>query len=279
MQKVKSLLKKLPGLDGLASTDAWKLLRHRLVLYTGERENSTFTGFLRLPAQFEALAGPALDYLIEGKKAGPIKIGVLGCSNGSEAYTIASVIKSSRPGLEFSVYAYDIDRKMIEKGAGASYRREEIYNNRVITDSFIKNTFDTGKDAFTIKKGIRSRVKFDYADVLDNRLKETIGPCDAIFAQNFIFHMKRDAARRALDNICALLNPRAALFIDGIDIDIRRSLTKRHDLEPLTYKIEEIHNEARMARAIGWPYSYWGLEPFLTTRGDWQRRYATVFLK
>jgi len=279
MQKVKSLLKKLPGLGGLASTDAWRLLRHRLVLYTGERENSTFTGFLRLPAQFDALAGPVLDYLLEGKKAGPLKIGVLGCSNGSEAYTIASVLKGSRPGLKFTINAFDIDRKMIEKGAGASYRREEIYNNRVITDSFIRKTFDMEKDTFTIKKGIRSHLKFDYADALDNRLKETVGPCDVVFAQNFIFHMKRDAARRALNNICALLNPRAALFVDGIDIDIRRRLTKRHNLAPLTYKIEEIHNEARMARAIGWPYSYWGLEPFLTTRRDWQRRYATVFLK
>lgn len=279
MLKVKKLLKKLPGLKGLARTDAWMLMRHRLVLFSEERENSTFTGFLRLPAQFDALAGPVLDYLLDGKKAGPIKIGVLGCSNGSEAYTIASVIKSSRPDLEFSVCAYDIDRKMIEKGTNASYRREEIYNNRVITDSFIKNTFDEEKGAFTIKKGVRSNVKFDYADVLDDRLKETVGPCDVIFAQNFIFHMKRDAARRALDNICALLKPRAAIFVDGVDIDIRRSLTKRHNLAPLDYRIEEIHNEARMARAIGWPYSYWGLEPFLTTRRDWRRRYATVFLK
>lgn len=279
MQKVKSLLKKLPGLNGLARTDAWRLLRHRLVLYTGERENSTFTGFLRLPAQFDALAGPVLDYLLKVEKAGPVRIGVLGCSNGSEAYTIASVIKSSRPGLEFSVYAYDIDRKMIEKGTSASYRREEIYNNKVITDSFINNTFDRDNGNFRIKKGIRSRVQFDYADVLDKGLKEKAGLFDVVFAQNFIFHMKRAVARRALNNICALLKPRAALFADGVDIDIRRSLTKRRGIEPLDYKIEEIHNEARMARAIGWPYSYWGLEPFLTTRRDWRRRYATVFLK
>ncbi len=279
MQKAKGLLKKLPGLSGLVGTDAWRLLRHRLVLYSVERENSTFTGFLRLPAQFDALSGPVLDYLLNGEKTGPIKIGVLGCSNGSEAYTIASVIKSLRPGLEFSVYACDIDRKMIEKGTGAVYRREEIYNNRVITDSFIKNTFDRDDGNFRIKKGIRSRVQFDYADVLDKGLKEKAGLFDMVFAQNFIFHMKRAVARRALKNIFSLLKPRAALFADGIDIDIRRSLTKRRGLKPLDYKIKEIHNEARMARAIGWPYSYWGLEPFLTTRRDWRRRYATVFLK
>ena len=91
--------------------------------------------------------------------------------------------------------------------------------------------------------------------------------------------MKPKAAARAFNNIFSLLNPKAALFIDGMDVYLRNKLTRRNNLMPLEYKIGEIHNEARIARGAGWPYSYWGLEPFSASKREWQRRYSTIFMK
>jgi len=62
-------------------------------------------------------------------------------------------------------------------------------------------------------------------------------------------------------------------------VSLRHALTRKNDLIPLEYKIEEIHNEARVTRSAGWPYSYWGLEPFSTSKREWQRRYSTIFMK
>jgi hypothetical protein len=75
------------------------------------------------------------------------------------------------------------------------------------------------------------------------------------------------------------MQSRAALFVDGMDLGLRRKLTRIHGLEPLDYRIEEIHNEARRERGTAWPYEYWGLEPFSKSKRDWKRRYATIFLR
>jgi hypothetical protein len=76
-----------------------------------------------------------------------------------------------------------------------------------------------------------------------------------------------------------LLNSPSAVFLDGMDIDLRQKWTRIDKLLPLNFRVEEIHKEARRARAVGWPYKYWGLEPFRAFRGDWRRRYSTIYLK
>lgn len=232
-----------------------------------------------MPSQFEALSGPVLDFLLSDRKDKTLRIIVLGCSNGAEAYTIASILKNRHPDFRFTIHAYDIDEGMINKAKGASYAPDEVFNNKVITSVFVKTTFDIEKNCYIIKQGIQEHVCFDVANALDPNLKEINGTSDIVYAQNFLVHMKPKIAIKAFKNICLLLNPKAALFIDGMDVGMRQKLTRVNKLVPLKYKIEKIHNEARRARGVGWPYAYWGLEQFSTSQKRWQRRYSTVFLR
>jgi chemotaxis protein methyltransferase CheR len=246
---------------------------------TGERKNSHFTGFLRLPSQFEALSGPVLSYLAKRQADAPLRIVVAGCSNGAEAYTIASVLVARAPDMKFLIDAYDIDASIIEKARAACFGMDEVLNNKILTNEFIHATFDVNRELYDIKTDIAARVKFHVADVLDPQLAEQVGVCDIVFAQNFLFHLARQDAARAFENLCRLLRPRAVLFADGMDLGLRQKLTKAERLAPLDFCIEDIHEEARRARAVGWPDQYWGLEPYLTFSTDWRRRYATIFLK
>jgi chemotaxis methyl-accepting protein methylase len=247
-------------------------------LLVEERTNSHFTGFLRLPTQFEALVGPVMAHLERRPtRRGSLNICVLGCSNGAEAYTIASVLRRQHPNLAFKVHGYDIDGDIVAKARTARYEPDEIYNNKIITAEFVATTFDEERGGFVVKPHIAERVEFDTGDVLSTDLAQRVGPCDIVFAQNFLFHLKRDAARLALANIGNVLAPGAVLFADGVDLDLRRAFVRKRGLVPLNHEIERIHNEARRARAVGWPYSYWGLEPFLDTRSDWQSHYSTIF--
>lgn len=79
------------------------------------------------------------------------------------------------------------------------------------------------------------------------------------------------------------------MFIDGVDLDIRLSITVSQGLMPLDFNIRTIHNDLRTTgmsttdqnetRATAWPSQYWGLEPFSDEIDDWKRRYATVFIR
>ncbi|MGH8583597.1 MAG: CheR family methyltransferase [Gammaproteobacteria bacterium] len=278
LQVIGSIFKKLPFYDSIVNSVWYKLLRHKIALHVSARENSTFTGFLRLPTQYEALCGPVLDYVGAGNGE-VLRIAIIGCSNGAEVYTVASFIKKARPNLRFAIEAFDIDRAMLEKGASGAYAHDEVHNNKRITMVFLEDTFDTQDHRHRVKQHIKSHVSFAEANVLDPGLAEITGSFDIVFAQNFIFHLKRRDAALALKNLYSVLRPRAALFIDGVDIDMRQRFSREVGLRPLDFKVEQIHNEARWAREAGWPYNYWGLEPYGAVRRDAMRRYATIFLR
>lgn len=278
-RSAKLIAGRLPYLERYRDSLVWKVCRHRIALTIEERANSTFTGFLRLPTQFEALGGPVVNLLARQRPESPLRIVVMGCSNGAEAYTIASILVARAPRIEFGVDAFDINDAIIEKARSACYRADEVLNNKVLTPEFIQSTFDVDQGDYRVKKEIAARVKFHVADVLSPDLATRVGRCDILFAQNFLFHLNRADAGRAFENLCSLLNPRAALFVDGMDLGLRQKRTRVRRLVPLEFRIEEIHNEARRARAAGWPNHYWGLEPFMTFARNWQRRYATIYLK
>jgi len=277
---LKRTTKRLPGVATILESTLYKRLRHKVSLRRGRRENSTFTGFYRLPTQFEALTGPVTRFLTHERGDAPLEIIVFGSSNGAEPYTIASVLKASHPDLAFRISAYDIDPQIIEKARGARYSPEDdVYNNRVIQEEFIEQTFDRVDGYFQVKPEIAAHARFEIADALDPTLAEKMGRAHVLFAQNFLFHLEPKLARAALRNLCTLLDEPSAIFLDGVDLDIRQKVTREFGLDPLDYRLGEIHEEARRARAVGWPYSYWGLEPFMTTSRSWRRRYATIFLK
>lgn len=279
MQYIKTVLKLFPFSKVVTATDFWKCFRHKLILMTCDRMNTTFTGFLRLPTQYEALSGPVIDFLLSEQQDKSLKIAVLGCSNGSEPYSIASVLKNKHPNLRFDIYAYDLYREVVYKAKTASYEYQEIYCNPKITNEFVSNTFDIEKDNFIVKQDIAKHVHFDVVDALDLNLKEKIGTFDIVYAQNFLVHFKPRIAKMGFINICQLLNSKAVFFIDGIDLDIRQRLTKIYNLNPLDYKINEIHNEAEKERFSGWPLSYWSIESFSTKKREWKRRYSTILIK
>jgi chemotaxis protein methyltransferase CheR len=269
----------LPGGALLRETTAWKRLRHWISQRVDRRRDSHFTQFLRLPTQFSLLVGPvAADLQTDHRHAPPFRICVLGCSNGAEAFTIASVLTRHHPQMAFKVHGYDIDRASVEKARLARYDADEIFNNEIITDDFVRTTFDQDGDTYVIKPHIAARVQFDVGNVLNTDLPLTVGSCDIVFVQNLLFHLKPMLARRAFDNVLRLLRPGSVLFADGVDLDLRQKMVLRHGLAPVDYQVERIHDEARRARSVGWPYHYWGLEPFMTYPKNWKSRYATVFV-
>ena len=274
------LLARLPLIGAPIRRRAWYPWRHQWVLHFGARENVTFTQFMRLPHQYEALAGLVVDLLSDGRAPDrPLRFIVVGCSNGAEPYSIASVLLHRRPGLAFDILASDLEAAMIEKAKTARYTSRDVNMMAELDASFVGRTFEPDGDDFVVRPEIRARVSFAVADVLDPEHIAALGKGDVVVAQNFLYHLHRRDARRAFANIVSLLAPRSALFVDGMDIDLRPRLTHAHGLEPLDHLIPEIHADALKLRGAPWPWTYWSLEPIDTGRRDWKRRYATIYLR
>ncbi len=173
--------------------------RHRACIASAEHSDShTYTSFYRSPPQLAALTGPVIDHVTA---AGPTEVSilVLAGSNGAEAYRRLELI-ARRPDLSFSITASDLHEETVAKAVAATYTLDEITQDQDVPAEFIERTFDRAGDAYTVKEHIRSHVTFTQADLLDPALHEQFDQADIVIAQNVLFHMPTELARRAFAN-------------------------------------------------------------------------------
>jgi chemotaxis protein methyltransferase CheR len=279
---LKGLLKSVPFAGRIWNAHATRVLRFKILLLLGKRESQTFTRFYRLPTQFLVLAGPVMNYLLQDAPDREIRILVIGCSMGAEAYTISAALQKYRPGTKFSIHGIDIDPYMITRAEAARYHAKElgIYPRNfedAVASLFVEERAE--ESVYDIKPEVRQHVTFSVGNALDPNLAATCGLADIVFAQNFLYHLKPADSKLAFFNLCSLLKPRAALFIDGMDLDMKQRLTKQVGLTPVLDEIEEIHADAYEERGTSWPAIYWGLEPLSRSRKDWTYRYSTIFTR
>jgi chemotaxis methyl-accepting protein methylase len=263
--------------ESLARSRWWQSMRFAMTQSNEDRSDKTFTRFMRVPTQFEALTDAVLPGVFAQQTSEPLRVVVMGCSNGAEAFSIASVLSTKHPSLDFAIDAFDLSDAMIAQAKSGRYPREQVDRLHPPTVDFVTSTFDADEEAYIVKPAIARRVSFGVADLFDTSVIQRIGTADIVFAQNVLINFPRARAREGFQQILRLLKPRAVLFIDGMDIDLREQLTRAAGLHPLDYKIREIHDDARVIRGDVWPWVYWGLEPFAERR-NWRERYATIFL-
>lgn len=271
-----SSIKRRPFVKKIISSNRFKHIRHWFVRNFAKRDRFTLTLFYRSPTQYDALSGPVLDYIFESQGSN-LKIACVGCSNGSEAYTISSVLTQKYPDVCFNVYASDIDIELIEKAKKGIYAKEDVMINPFITDEFVNNTFDIRDGKYIVKSEIKEKVNFSYQDVLAPGLNK-LGTFDLVYAQNLLVNMKPKMQIKAFKNICNLLKNKSVIFLDGMDLGIRSKMTIEANLKPLDYKLEKIYEEVKDPLGA-WPYWYSGLEPLSLDRKDKARRYSTIYFK
>jgi chemotaxis methyl-accepting protein methylase len=252
--------------------------RHRACVARAQRSDShAYTAFYRSPPQLDVLTGPVIDRLTATCDR-ELSILVLAGSNGAEAYTLASELIARRPQLAFSIIASDLHEELVAKAAAATYTLEEITQDQPVPAEFIDRTFDRVGDRYTVKEHIRAHVTFTQADLLDPRLGERFEPADIVLAQNVLFHMPPERARRAFAAVVALLKPHAVLLLEGMDLDARVQLTRAAGLSPLPHDVKRIYAHSRRHIAERWWEYYYGSEPYFPLARDRKRRYGTVFV-
>lgn len=256
--------------------------KHKHLLATCDRvDNHTYTCFYRAPRQLSVLSGPVLDFLgtpqSEGRR---LEILMFACSNGAEAYTIASWLIQQVPQLDFHIEGSDLHDEMVQRCIAADYSEDEALQSEYVTPEFVEATFDRQGNRYVVKSHIREKVSFRQANLLDQKgLQAAFRPADIVTAQNVLFHMKPPMARAAFANAAAFVKPRGVLLVEGMDAELRIELTRQHGLVPLTTDLKEIYSETRVHTPQDWWNYYWGTEPYFPLRSERERRYGTIFLR
>ena len=250
---------------------------HKLVQTQSVRGQLCHTFFLRNRAALELIRR-----LLERRgTADTLRVAVLGCSTGAEAYSVAWRIRSARPdlnlilhGMDISPQAVDVAKRGVYSPVTSQIAGTDIFDRT--TEAEIEELFDRDGDVLTVKSWIRQGIRWHVGDVRGAEMFDALGLQDIVVANNFLCHMDAAAAEAGLRNIARLVGPHGYLFVSGIDLDIRTRVAEDLVWQPLQELLEEIHDgDPRMGTS--WPFNYSALEPLNKKRRDWRLRYAAAF--
>jgi SAM-dependent methyltransferase len=250
---------------------------HSLARKQNIRTQAFSTYFLRNRPELELIRR-----LLERKTKGDIlRVTVLGCSTGVEAYSVAWRIRSARPDLKLVLHAVDISKQAVEFARCGMY---SLVASRLtgtpicqrMTAAEMEEFFDRDGDVVAVKSWIKEGISWHVGDVGESEVLDALGPQDMVVANNFLCHMDTSEAERCLRNIARLVSPHGYLFVSGIDLDIRTKVACDLGWKPLQELLEEIHDGDPVLRE-DWPFHYAGLEPLNKRRQDWRIRYAAAF--
>ena len=172
------------------------------------------TDFFREPSHFKFLEDRILPTL---RKAGrrSIKVWSAASSTGAEAYTIAMVIDHffREGGFDYSVLATDICTDVLAKGTTGLYPDgmiepipEEFRRRYVLVPT------DPSRLEFRIAQRLRSKVSFEYLNLMDDRYPYG-QDFDMIFLRNVLIYFERATQEEVLAKLCAHLRPGGFLFL------------------------------------------------------------------
>jgi mannose-6-phosphate isomerase-like protein (cupin superfamily)/SAM-dependent methyltransferase len=245
---------------------------HALAKLHGARLQNFRTYFFRNRPQLELIRR-----LVERRTKGDtLKVAVLGCSTGAEAYSVASTIRSVRSEVKLAMHAMDISNMAVEVAKSGAYSIADSQLFQCMTDAEFGQLFDRDPNIVTVKPWIREGIHWSVGNAAEPDIIDALGPQEIVVANNFLCHMDDAMAERCLRNIVRLVGPNGYLFVSGIDLDIRTKVARDLGLTPLSELFDEIHEGDPHTRSC-WPFHYAGLEPLNKSRQDWNIRYAAVF--
>ncbi|WP_304616402.1 chemotaxis protein CheB [Paracoccus sp. (in: a-proteobacteria)] len=177
------------------------------------------TRFFRDREAFEALRDKAIRPLVQAHQGDDLRVWVPGCSSGEEAYSIAMLLDSEmraagrRP--RFTVFASDIDRRMIDVARGGTYPISAL----VDIPEELRHDYTSHRDGLMrIVPQLRDRVRFSLHSLVRD---PPFNRVDLISCRNLLIYLDEDLQSRVLPLFHYALRPGGYLLL-GPSEGVRR---------------------------------------------------------
>ncbi len=163
----RALWNKLPSsVTALPPLRLYGTFLHSLARMRGGRGQALSTYFLRNRAALDLIRR-----LIGRKSKGDtVRVAVLGCSAGAEAYSVAWAIRSARPDLTLILLAMDISKEAVEfaKRGVYSLTESQLTGTTMLermTTTEMEGLFHRDGDVVTVKSWLREGINWHVGDV------------------------------------------------------------------------------------------------------------------
>ncbi|NOT25217.1 MAG: response regulator [Acidobacteria bacterium] len=189
------------------------------------------TSFFRDPESFDALAQKAFPALLEGRRADqPIRVWVLGCSTGEEAYSLAialtEFVDASRVRAPIQIFASDVNPAGIESARAGVYPPDIAQD---VTPARLHRFFVEHDGHYRITKSIRDACLFSRHNVL---IDPPFSRIDLVSCRNLLMYLEPVLQRDVVRNLHYSLTPNGVLWLGSADsIGTQQDLFDVHDAQ------------------------------------------------
>jgi two-component system, chemotaxis family, CheB/CheR fusion protein len=170
------------------------------------------TKFFRDPEAFEFIKEKVIPQIVEAKLlVDTLKIWVVGCATGEEAYSLAILIMEHlteiKKNLEVKIFASDIDKSALAHAAKGLYA-ENI--TREVSEERIQRFFIKEGSKFRVRENIRKMIIFADHDITK---QPPYGKIDLISCRNMLIYMNPILQKKIFTTFNFCLNNGGYLFL------------------------------------------------------------------
>lgn len=169
------------------------------------------TRFFRDGGVFEALNSKVIVNLFSFNNTNPLRIWVVGCSTGEEAYSIGILllefIERQNIKREIKIFATDIDRNAIEIASTGFYPDNIVsdIDTRLISKYFVRR-----EGGYQVSETLRKMIIFAVHNVLND---PPFSKIDLISCRNLFIYFKSEIQTKVLSMFYFALNPNGYMLM------------------------------------------------------------------
>ncbi|MBK7645108.1 MAG: PAS domain S-box protein [Planctomycetes bacterium] len=170
------------------------------------------TSFFRDPGVYEALRRKVLPKLLKGRtRHDPLRIWVLGCSTGEEAYSYAMVVAESLEAANgptsAQIFATDLNPAGIERARAGVYSKERLQD---VSRERQRRFFVEQSGELRVAKGIRDMCVFSAHNVMTD---PPFSRMDLVSCRNLLIYLEPELQQRILPLLHYALKPKGVLVL------------------------------------------------------------------
>ncbi len=201
------------------------------------------TKFFRDKDAFEVIKDKALKEIIENKlQVDTLKVWVVGCATGEEAYSLAILILEQltdlKKNLEVKIFASDIDKAALLHASKGEY---PLTISRDVSEERLKNFFIKQDDKYKVRDNIRKMIIFADHDIVK---QPPYGKIDLISCRNLLIYINPILQRKILSSLHFCLNMGGYLFLGPSESlgELKKSFTEIDKKWKIYKSIEVVRN-------------------------------------
>lgn len=191
------------------------------------------TSFFRNPETFDALRHEVFPKLLHKRGDNPVRVWVLGCSTGQEAFSIAMAFVEASENVahthKLQVFATDLNEALLDKARQGLYAKslaDEISPER------LRRFFIEDEGGYRISKMLREMVVFARQNLISD---PPFSRMDLVSCRNLLIYLEPSLQRKAIPTFHYALRPGGFLLLGASEsignfTDLFEPVDKKHKI-------------------------------------------------